>query len=139
RDARPSRLDRHESRTPRLVRPGRGDKHRRPCGSRSALSAAESRRLPNKPSSTFTPRLSVPAQCLLGIDLGTTNCVVAYAALGTDTPEIHLLPIPQLVAPGVVEERTTLPSFLYLGTEAETGTFDLPWATGRTFAVGEAA
>lgn len=81
----------------------------------------------------------MPAQYLLGIDLGTTNCVVAYAALGTDTPEIHLLPIPQLVAPGVVEERTTLPSFLYLGTEAETGTFDLPWATGRTFAVGEAA
>lgn len=79
------------------------------------------------------------AQYVIGIDLGTTNSVVAYAPLGADRPEVSVLPIPQLVAAGSVESRTSLPSFLYLGTEAEAGTFDLPWAQGRTFASGEAA
>ena len=54
------------------------------------------------------------AKFVLGIDLGTTNSVLAFAPLGADRPAVELLPIPQLVAPGVVESRTTLPSFLYL-------------------------
>ncbi|HEX6985841.1 MAG TPA: Hsp70 family protein, partial [Planctomycetaceae bacterium] len=49
------------------------------------------------------------------------------------------LPVPQLVAAGTVEARSALPSFLYLGTDAEVGTFDLPWGQGRNYAVGEAA
>lgn len=81
----------------------------------------------------------MPAQYVVGIDLGTTNSVLAYASLAADAPEVHVLPIPQLVAPGTVESRTTLPSFLYIGTEAETGTLDLPWASSQRFAVGEAA
>jgi hypothetical protein len=81
----------------------------------------------------------LPAQYVVGFDLGTTNSVLAYTPLGTDKPEVAVLPVPQLVAPGTVEARSTLPSFLYLGTEAEIGTFDLPWASGRQFAVGEAA
>jgi hypothetical protein len=54
---------------------------------------------------------------------------------------VQLQPVPQLVAPGTVETRTMLPSFLYLGNKAEgtTGAFDLPWAQGRDFAVGELA
>jgi len=81
----------------------------------------------------------VPPQYVVGIDLGTTNSVLAYTSLAADAPEMHVLPIPQLVAPGTVEKRTTLPSFLYIGTEAETGTLDLPWASGQRFAVGESA
>lgn len=81
----------------------------------------------------------MPAQYVVGIDLGTTNSVVGYASLGADEPEVKVLGVPQLVAPGSVEARTVLPSFLYLGTEAEAGTLDVPWAQGRTFAVGEAA
>ena len=78
---------------------------------------------------------------ILGIDLGTTNSVLAYAPLGGEQPEVKILPIPQLVAPGVVEERTTLPSYLYLAPEHETagGVFDLPWHKGNAFAVGELA
>ncbi len=56
---------------------------------------------------------------VVGIDLGTTNCVLAYAELDAEKPEIRLLPIPQLVAPATSENRDSLPSFLYLPTETE--------------------
>jgi molecular chaperone DnaK (HSP70) len=78
---------------------------------------------------------------ILGIDLGTTNSVLAYAPLAGEQPAVQILPIPQLVASGVVESRTTLPSYLYLAAEHETagGAFDLPWRHGNAFAVGELA
>ena len=75
----------------------------------------------------------------VGIDLGTTNSVVAFAPLGSDTPAAPtLLPVPQLVGPGTVEPRPMLPSYLYAGTteEAAAGTLDLPWAQRRDWAVG---
>ncbi|MGH7964221.1 MAG: Hsp70 family protein, partial [Candidatus Binatia bacterium] len=71
---------------------------------------------------------------IVGIDLGTTNCVVAYVdtqqADGADSPPIQLLQIPQLVTAGNVEERDLLPSFLYLpsGHEFPAGSLTLPWA-----------
>jgi Hsp70 protein len=78
---------------------------------------------------------------VLGIDLGTTNSVLAYAPLAGDRPEVKILPIPQLVAPGVVEDRTSLPSFIYLPPDHEVkgGAYDLPWRKGNTIAVGEIA
>lgn len=81
------------------------------------------------------------AQYAIGIDLGTTNNALAYAPLSEETPQVQLLAIPQLTAPGNVEERTLLPSFLYLGTEADAKakSFDLPWERRREFAVGELA
>jgi hypothetical protein len=81
------------------------------------------------------------AHYIVGIDLGTTNSVLAYARLDAEQPDVQLLPIPQLVAPGTVESRTLLPSFLYLGNKAEAGTgaYDLPWAQGRDYAIGEFA
>lgn len=81
------------------------------------------------------------AQYIIGIDLGTTNSVLAFAPLDAEEPTIELLPIPQLVAAGTLESHTTLPSFLYLATEeeAESGAYDLPWTTGRDFAVGRVA
>src|SRR5947209_16314309 len=83
----------------------------------------------------------MPSTYILGIDLGTTNSVVAFAPLASEKPEVQLLPIPQLVAPGVVESRTTLPSFLYLAPEHEAagGAFDLPWKKGNSTVVGEMA
>ena len=80
----------------------------------------------------------------IGIDLGTTNCVIAYSLLeaeGDDAPEIRLLAVPQLVANGTVEARESLPSFLYLGTENErqAGGLALPWEAEQSFAVGEMA
>jgi len=81
----------------------------------------------------------------VGVDLGTTNSVLAYAALaGTETQgpaRCEVLPIPQLVATSTVEPRDTVPCFLYLASEQESsgGGFDLPWAASRSFAVGELA
>jgi hypothetical protein len=81
------------------------------------------------------------ASYVLGIDLGTTNSVLAYAPLGVENAEVEILPIPQLVAPSVVESRPALPAFLYRAAEHEqdSGAYDLPWAEGRDFAVGELA
>ena len=83
----------------------------------------------------------MPAKYIIGIDLGTTNSALAYASLDAEQPEVKLLPIPQLVAPSAVESRDLLPSFLFLASKQEgsTGAYDLPWASGRDFAVGEMA
>jgi len=74
---------------------------------------------------------------VIGIDLGTTNSVLAYSELGEEL-DIKLLKIPQLVAENTIEARDSLPSFSYLGTSAEmeNGTLDLPWAVEREFAIG---
>ena len=78
---------------------------------------------------------------IVGIDLGTTNCVVAYVDTqtpDTDNPPIQLFHIPQLVTPGNVEECDLLPSFLYLPTAREfpAGSLTLPWTDELPFVVG---
>ncbi|HUG91279.1 MAG TPA: Hsp70 family protein [Planctomycetaceae bacterium] len=81
------------------------------------------------------------AKYILGIDLGTTNSVLAYVPVAQDEPQIELLEIPQLVAAGTVEPHPSLPSFLYLGAEhdVKAKALDLPWAKKRDFAVGRFA
>ncbi len=71
------------------------------------------------------------ARYSVGIDLGTTNSVVAYTRLDVDllpgqTPTISLLPIPQIVGPGQIESRFSLPSFLYLPRSGEVSELQLP-------------
>lgn len=82
----------------------------------------------------------MPAQFAIGIDLGTTNSVLAYVPLkqeGDAPAEVGLLPIPQLVAAGTVEEHSTLPSFLYLPTGHEDASaFALPWDADKQSVVG---
>ena len=79
------------------------------------------------------------AQFMVGIDLGTTNSVLSYTRLDAPTPVVEELRVPQLIDAGTLERRTMLPSFVYLAAEHETagGTLDVPWASGRRFAVGE--
>lgn len=64
---------------------------------------------------------------LVGIDLGTTNTVLAFARDGQG--EIALFPIDQLVAPGEVAGAPLLPSMRYHPGEAELapGALQLPW------------
>lgn len=85
----------------------------------------------------------MPAHFALGLDLGTTNSVLAAVPLGADGAvpgAAEVLPVPQVVSPGSVESRPALPSFLLLNGPGETaGAYDLPWASGREFAVGEGA
>ncbi len=58
---------------------------------------------------------------LIGIDLGTTNSVVAYIDTQevADDARIRVLPVPQLVGQGEVRTLPALPSFLYFPTEDE--------------------
>lgn len=86
------------------------------------------------------PSPSAPAYAV-GLDLGTTNSVLAYVPLADDESPVQVLPVPQLVAVSTVEPRTMLPSFLYLGTsdDAASGSFDLPWQRRAGDAVGELA
>ena len=79
------------------------------------------------------------AQYIIGIDLGTTNNVLAYSDLNSESAAIELLEIPQLVAAGTLDKRPSLPSFVYLGTQSESaeGAFNLPWAKDRNYVVGE--
>jgi hypothetical protein len=71
----------------------------------------------------------------VGIDLGTTHCVLSYldnlkAAEDTTTAlDILVLPIPQLTQPGLVEERKQLPSFIYSAHDSELSPSELtlPW------------
>jgi Hsp70 protein len=80
------------------------------------------------------------ARYVVGIDLGTTHSAVAFAPLGDDASpgDLQVLPLPQLVARGLVEPRTLLPSFVYLAHESD-GKQALPWDSDRRFAVGEYA
>lgn len=80
------------------------------------------------------------ARYLVGIDLGTTNTACAYVDLQAGH-RIQVFSVPQLIAPGRVEPRSTLPSFLYLAGEHDlpAGSLDLPWASGQPYAVGELA
>jgi molecular chaperone DnaK (HSP70) len=58
------------------------------------------------------------ARHFVGIDLGTTNSALAFTREGEAEdaafPPVHVLDIPQPVAEGRVENRRTLPSFLFL-------------------------
>ncbi|SHO59034.1 Hsp70 family protein [Vibrio quintilis] len=68
---------------------------------------------------------------LVGIDLGTTNTVVAFCECGSDLSQcpIQLFPVDQLVGPGEVARRPTLPSFRFHppAGQAPTSDFTLPW------------
>ncbi len=63
----------------------------------------------------------------IGIDLGTTNSALSYIdpreGEDLDFPPIHILPIPQQVAPGRVEAHKTLPSFLFLDDSQPVGVY----------------
>jgi hypothetical protein len=84
------------------------------------------------------------ARYAIGIDLGTTHSAVSYFNLEEGKPRgpaQSMLPIPQLTAPGTVEARTLLPSFLYLpsGQEFPQGSLGLPWNPAPSSIAGEFA
>ena len=81
--------------------------------------------------------MAASSRYLIGIDLGTTHTVVAYAdtkgASAAAPPTIAALPIEQLVAPGEVASRPMLPSVRYHPTQSELAAADasLPWRAGK--------
>lgn len=85
-----------------------------------------------------TPKYTV------GIDLGTTHCVLSYADLANleqDGFSQQVMPVPQLTAPGTVEDKLQLPSFIYQAHAAELaeGAAALPWTNKPQHLVGEIA
>lgn len=79
----------------------------------------------------------------VGIDLGTTHCVLSYVDLSKEKDELtqEVMAIPQLTSPGVVEDKKQLPSFLYLAHDAEIaiGETVLPWTEKPDYLVGDIA
>jgi molecular chaperone DnaK (HSP70) len=82
------------------------------------------------------PEPATPAmkQYVVGIDLGTSNTVVAYAKAGSD--DIRVFDIDQLVAPGEVAARPLLPSVRYHAAPGELNGDDLqlPWQSAASAA-----
>ncbi|GGY32685.1 Hsp70 family protein [Pseudoduganella albidiflava] len=92
----------------------------------------------------ITPPGNTPRYAI-GIDLGTTHSALSYVDLaGSDGEKTRqsVLGVPQLTAPGTVEDLPLLPSFLYLPhpDELPPGELALPWsAEGETSVAGEMA
>ncbi len=70
---------------------------------------------------------------LVGIDLGTTNTVVAFCELcdALEQAPVSIFPIDQLIGPGEVVRRPLLPSFRYHPAEGQFSDSDLtlPWSS----------
>ncbi|PSW72681.1 nucleotide-binding protein [Photobacterium sp. GB-50] len=77
----------------------------------------------------------------VGIDLGTTHCVLSYVDLQDENADVTVMPIPQLTNPGNVEEKNQLPSFMYQAHESELAEGDtaLPWNAKPNAIVGAMA
>ncbi|MGF1834185.1 Hsp70 family protein [Photobacterium sanguinicancri] len=77
----------------------------------------------------------------VGIDLGTTHCVLSYVDLQDENASVKVMPIAQLTTPGHVEEKDQLPSFMYQAHESELAQGDtaLPWNTQPKAIVGAMA
>jgi hypothetical protein len=83
------------------------------------------------------------APYIVGIDLGTTNSVLASLDRDRDEDDMHIevQSIPQLINPGEVAELSVLPSFLYVPGELDfpAGSLTLPWEGTPSFVIGELA
>ena len=87
------------------------------------------------------------ARFSVGIDLGTTHCVLSYLDLANisddpaQQPELITMSIPQLTQPGLIEEKQQLPSFIYMAHESELNDADiaLPWNAQPTVIAGSIA
>jgi molecular chaperone DnaK (HSP70) len=81
---------------------------------------------------------------IVGIDLGTSNSILAYTPAEMNDPagsEIQILEIPQIVGPGSVAARSMLPSFIFLPGEKDMSpdALSLPWEKDVKQVVGEFA
>ena len=59
------------------------------------------------------------AKFSIGIDLGTTNCAMAFVPLDGEASQSEMFPVPQWESLAALSESLTLPSFLYLPSEGE--------------------
>lgn len=81
------------------------------------------------------------ARYTIGIDLGTSNCAVAFAKLGGGNTRVEDFGVLQLSRRGEAIEGALFPSTLYAPMEAERagGALDLPWVKAGEFVAGQFA
>ncbi len=89
----------------------------------------------------MTPETEQVAKFSVGIDLGTTHCVMSFMDTQDEQARVQVMAIPQLTGPGTVESRNQLGSFLYQPHEHEMNPASrvLPWTTEPTALVGAIA
>ncbi len=89
----------------------------------------------------MTPATEQVAKFSVGIDLGTTHCVMSFMDTQDEQARVQVMAIPQLTAPGTVESHNQLGSFLYQPHEHEMNPASrvLPWTTEPTALVGAIA
>ncbi|QDT05301.1 Chaperone protein DnaK [Rubripirellula lacrimiformis] len=68
-----------------------------------------------------------PPRYVVGIDLGTTNCAIAYVDTLDEDWSVDTFAVPQWVDVGQIESRETLPSFHYELSASEITDAKLPW------------
>lgn len=70
-----------------------------------------------------------PSRYVVGIDLGTTNSAVCSVDTEQAQRSVEIFAVPQIVAPGQVDSRDSLPSFYYqaLAGEFPDRALSLPW------------
>lgn len=78
---------------------------------------------------------------IIGIDLGTTNCTLAYTPMKAENatpPQVFQLDIQQIVNAQTLGNSLSLPSFIYypLAEELKSKIAEIPWDTARSYAIG---
>lgn len=84
---------------------------------------------------------SGPSRFVVGLDLGTTNSAMAYVDTTEKPRRIRTFAVRQVVAPGQIEARETLPSFHYQPVRGEfpANALRLPWTSDESHVVGHFA
>lgn len=87
------------------------------------------------------PNTENSATFSVGIDLGTTHCVLSYINIHDENAQVQVMAIPQLTAPGNVESLQQLGSFVYQPHEHEMNPTArvLPWTDKPNALVGAIA
>jgi molecular chaperone DnaK (HSP70) len=75
---------------------------------------------------------------IIGIDLGTTNCTMAYCLLDETSKEIIQFKIPQVIKSHTQDEEFSLPSFIYfpLPEEIDAKMAVIDWDSSKNYSVG---
>jgi Hsp70 protein len=81
------------------------------------------------------------AAYIIGIDLGTTNCTMAYTPIKSENqnhPSLTQIAIAQVLAAQMPGDALSLPSFIYypLSEELQANVAQLPWNKENKFAIG---
>ena len=81
------------------------------------------------------------AEYIVGVDLGTTNCALAFLRTSDEVAGVQVFSVPQLVNAGEVAAMDLLPSFLYIPGPSEfvEGALTLPWNPQPEYIIGHLA